>query len=436
MQQPGSTRSGFASLADWLAWLETLSPTEINLGLDRVLAVHRRLKPARPGRVIHVAGTNGKGSTVAMLESLFIGAGERVGAYTSPHLISFNERIRVNGTPVSDAELIAAFKRVDAARQNVPLTYFEFGTLAALVVFEKYETATVILEIGMGGRLDAVNAVEPDGGIITNVSLDHCEWLGAHIEAIATEKAGILRGDKPFVYGALDAPVSILNVADELGTDLRRLGQDFDFALETASRDTWAWSGRRTKIRSLDLPALSGTFQLQNAAAALALVEAMRCGALLNRDLINAAFKRLHLAGRCQLLQTDRRWLLDVAHNAGAASVLSEILADRYGHRRIVAIFGLLRDKDLGGVVSPLLEAVDAWVTVRAENTRALEARELAAGIAELSDKPCQMADSLPNALEIARRQTDTEDLILVTGSFYVVGPALRWFESACGQVK
>ena len=181
MDQLVLSSSTFASLNDWLGWLETLSPTEIDLGLDRVEEVLGRLQPARPGRVIHVAGTNGKGSSVAMLEALFINSGECVGAYTSPHLNDYNERIRMNGVPVSDEEIIAAFECVEAARQNVPLTYFEFGTLAALVTFETNKADTIILEVGMGGRLDAVNAIEPDAGIITNVSLDHCDWLGEDI---------------------------------------------------------------------------------------------------------------------------------------------------------------------------------------------------------------------------------------------------------------
>ena len=220
MNQPGSLSSGHATLDNWLAWLETLSPTEIDLGLDRVLEVLDRLQVARPGRVIHVAGTNGKGSSVAMLEALFLQLGNRIGSYTSPHVSRYNERIRIDGEPVSDAEIINAFERVEAARQNVPLTYFEYGTLAAVLVFESNQVETAILEVGMGGRLDAVNAIEPDAGIITNVSLDHCDWLGEDIESIAAEKAGILRSDKAFVFGARDVPDAILSAAEEMGADL------------------------------------------------------------------------------------------------------------------------------------------------------------------------------------------------------------------------
>ena len=418
-------------LDDWLGWLETLSPTEIELGLDRVEEVLGRLQPSRAGRVIHVAGTNGKGSSVVMLEALFISCGERVGAYTSPHLNCYNERIRMNGAPVSDREIISAFERVETARQNVPLTYFEFGTLAALVTFGANKADTIILEVGMGGRLDAVNAIDPDAGIITNVSLDHCDWLGEDIESIAAEKAGIMRSDKPFIFGALDAPKAILTAAEKIGADLSRGGKDFDYAAEADSPGTWAWSGRRSKLSSLGMPALAGKVQLQNASAVLALIEAIGLDELLDRQLVNKAFGQLELAGRCQLFQTDKRWLLDVAHNAAAANALSDFLADTSPGGRIIAISGMLRDKDLGGIVSPLLEIVDAWVAVTAESPRALAAKELAAGIANLCDKPCLVADSLADAMQYACAQATAKDLILVTGSFYVVGPALQWLKGS-----
>jgi len=441
MDQPGSSSSAFtpqarilhpeAALTDWLAWLETLSPVEIELGLDRVLQVLGRLHLSSPGRVIHVAGTNGKGSSVAMLEALFMRVGERVGTYTSPHVHVYNERIRINATPISDGEIISAFERVEAARQDVSLTYFEFGTLAALVAFEASKADTVILEVGMGGRLDAVNAVEPDGGIITNVSLDHCDWLGEDIDSIAAEKAGILRSEKPFIFGALHVPEPIVTSAEKLGADLRRLGRDFDYEPGSGSSDNWAWSGRRSNLNSLRVPALAGMFQLQNAAAVLALVEALGLDELLDRRLINEAFGQLELAGRCQFVQTDRKWLLDVAHNPEAASVLSDFLADTSSGGRTIAVIGILQDKDLGGIVSPLLDVVDAWVAVRAEGARSIAACEVAARIANLSDKPCLVAKSLPDAMQYAGDQTSTDDLILVTGSFYVVGPALQWLKGA-----
>ena len=429
MSQPGSLTSGHATLSAWLAWLETLSPSEIDLGLERVIQVLDGLQPTRPARVIHIAGTNGKGSCAAMLESLFISGGERVGVYTSPHISRYNERIRIDAVPVSDEEIISAFERVEAARQDLPLTYFEFGTLAALVVFDERQADTVILEVGMGGRLDAVNAVEPDAGIITNVSLDHCDWLGDDIESIAREKAGILRGNKPFVFGSKAIPDSILATAEDLGSDLQRFGGDFDFRIETASPKTWDWTGRRSKLSSLEIPALAGNIQLQNASAVLALIEAMKVDNLLDPDLINTAFGQLELSGRCQTIRTDRNWLLDVAHNAAAAEVLNEYLADSLLPGETIAIIGMLGDKDVAGIVAPLRDQVDAWIAVTAEAARAIPGRELAAGVARLCDKPCLIAESLPDAMQYAHNRTTADNRILVTGSFYVVGPALKWLE-------
>jgi len=424
MQQPGAA----CGLNDWLTWLETLSPAEIDLGLDRVLEVLDRLQPARPERVIHVAGTNGKGSSVAMLEALFLELDERVGTYTSPHISRYNERIRIDGQPVGDEEIVSAFDRVEAARHGLPLTYFEFGTLAAILIFETRRTDVVILEVGMGGRLDAVNAIEPDAGIISNVSLDHCDWLGNDIESIAAEKAGILRSGKPFVFGAVEAPSSIVASAKHLGADLCLLGRDFEYSPE--SGQTWGWSGRRLTLTNLAMPALAGNIQLRNAAAVLALVEALQLDELIDRGLVNRAFGNLELAGRCQKVQTERSWLLDVAHNEAAARVLGEHLSDLGISARIVAIIGMLQDKDLTGIVSPLLEHVDDWVAVTADAAHALPASELAAGIANLSNKPCLIAQSLPDSMQEARSRTNAEDLILVTGSFYVVGPALEWLSA------
>ena len=427
MNQPGSLSSGHATLDNWLAWLETLSPTEIDLGLDRVLEVLDRLQVARPGRVIHVAGTNGKGSSVAMLEGLFLQLGYRIGSYTSPHVSHYNERIRIDGEPVSDAKIINAFERVEAARQNVPLTYFEYGTLAAVLIFESNQVETAILEVGMGGRLDAVNAIEPDAGIITNVSLDHCDWLGEDIESIAAEKAGILRSDKAFIFGARDVPDAILSAAEEMGADLALPGRDYEFTQLADDSDTWSWSGRRLELTGLEIPALAGCIQLQNAAAVLALVEALQLDELLDRQHINSAFGSLELIGRCQTIQTDRTWLLDVAHNAAAAEVLGNHLHGLSSPAKTVAIVGMLQDKDLSGIVSPLLKHVDSWIAVTADAARARPGGELASDIAHISGKPCLVADSLADAMHHAHEQTTGDDLILVTGSFYVVGPALDW---------
>jgi dihydrofolate synthase/folylpolyglutamate synthase len=412
------------SLPDWLAWLETLSPHEIDLGLERVLEVLGRLELRKPARVFHVAGTNGKGSCAAMLEGMLLNGGRRVGCYTSPHLLRYNERIRVNGVPVDDGDIIAALEAVESVRHGLPLTYFEFGTLAALSVFERSGADTLVLEIGMGGRLDAVNAVEPDAGIITNVARDHCEWLGSDVETISVEKAGIMRTGKPVIFGSDIVPAAITATAAEVGADLRILGRDFSFA-QDANAGLWTWRGRNVVLDGLTMPSLTGRFQLQNASAVLALLEVSAQRDLLSPQAVSRALQGLFLAGRFQWLGDGRRWLLDVAHNPHAAAGLADSLA-ALERRPVTAIIGVLADKDLAGIVTPLVPHVDRWIAVTARNSRALDARVLAQSIAHLSAKPCLIMDELAEAMDHADRTADGDALILVTGSFYTVGPALE----------
>ncbi|MCH7822168.1 MAG: bifunctional tetrahydrofolate synthase/dihydrofolate synthase [Proteobacteria bacterium] len=410
-------------LNDWLVRLETLSPWEIDLGLERVQCVLERLNLEQAETVFHVAGTNGKGSSVVMLESLLRTTGVRVGSYTSPHIIRYNERIRIDGVEATDAAIVAAFERIEAVRDDVPLTYFEFGTLAALAVFADAGVHTVILEIGMGGRLDAVNAVEPDAGLITNVSLDHCEWLGDDVETIALEKAGIMRPGKPLVFASSDLPRAIVARAEAIGSNLIVAGRDYHWALHD---DVWSWQGAQTHLKSLRRPSLPGDIQVENAAGVLALVEAVGHSNLLRTDLINAAFSDLHLRGRMQLLDADGSWLLDVAHNPAAAGVLADTLRTLPIAGRTIAIIGILDDKDVEGVVSPLVDAVANWVAVTADNPRAIPAADLARRIANVTNQGCLIATSIRQARDHARALAGSDDRVLVTGSFYLVGPLLE----------
>ncbi|HLT89758.1 MAG TPA: bifunctional tetrahydrofolate synthase/dihydrofolate synthase [Woeseiaceae bacterium] len=412
-------------LDDWLAWLETLSPREIELGLERVLEVKERLALPPPARVVHVAGTNGKGSCSALLEALFRARGDTVGCYTSPHVLTYNERIRVNGVPADDAAIVAAFEAVEAVRAGVPLTYFEYGTLAALVVFARAGVSVAVLEIGMGGRLDAVNAVEPDAGLITNVSLDHCEWLGPDVETIAREKAGIMRAGKPLVFGSASVPQAIATEAERLGADLRVAGRDFRYTREEGDDPTWSWRGREAVIEGLPPPSLFGEVQLANASAALAVMEAI--GALAP-DTVGAALRDVALPGRFQRLEKHgRRFLLDVAHNPDAARVLASLL-DELGHPGpVLAIIGVLEDKDARGVVRALASRIDRWIAVRPDSPRGTDPAALAALVADECNRPCLVMDTPGDALEHAVRHSSADTLVLVTGSFYTVGPALEW---------
>ncbi|HET6629866.1 MAG TPA: folylpolyglutamate synthase/dihydrofolate synthase family protein [Woeseiaceae bacterium] len=428
MQQHPETP--FDTLNDWLAWLETLSPREIDLGLERVQEVMGRLELGRPARVVHVAGTNGKGSCAAMLESLFRELGGTVGCYTSPHIVQYNERIRVDGAPVGDAEIVAAFARVEALRQGVPLTYFEYGTLAALVVFERAGAESLVLEIGMGGRLDAVNAVEPDAGIVTNVTLDHCDWLGPDVETIAREKAGIMRAGRPLVFGSEAVPRAIESEAERIGADLRLAGRDFGYARGDESR--WRWRGRAASLDGLAVPALYGSVQLRNASAVLAACEAMSLGGVLVQDTVNRAFGRISVPGRFQWLEAGRgRRLLDVAHNPDAARVLGESLGELAHPGPVTAIIGVLADKDAAGIVDALQPRVDNWIAVTPASPRAIAARELASLVANRCNKPCLVMDTPADALRHVNEHASGNTLVLVTGSFYTVGPALTWLQSA-----
>jgi dihydrofolate synthase/folylpolyglutamate synthase len=390
--------------------------------LERVSLVLERLALPRPSLVLHVAGTNGKGSCVAMLESFLLRNGYRTGAYTSPHLRKYNERIRVAGADSSDEEIERGFRRVEASRDGVPLTYFEFGTLAALCVFDEQQVDAMVLEVGMGGRLDAVNAVEPDGGIITNVSLDHCEWLGNDVETIGTEKAGILRSGKPFVFGSEHIPATVKQRADDIAANLLVAGKDYHTRSEGRR---WGWAGQRTTLENLQKPSLAATVQVSNAASVLALLEALGFDNLLQPDIVNNVLGSIDLPGRLQTVRTDRDWLLDVAHNAGSAGVLADSLLEIRSGRRITAIIGLLEDKKAVDIVMPLCPVVDSWIAVRAESPRARPAAELAAVVAQCCGKPCLVADDIGTALHEANMRTPASEIVLVCGSFYVVGPAL-----------
>ena len=411
------------SLDDWLNKLETLSTQEIVLGLDRVRTMFERLALPQPDCVIHVAGTNGKGSSVAMLEALFRQVESRVGCYTSPHVIAYNERIRVAGKQAGDAQIVAAFEQIEALRGDIPLTYFEYGTLAAMVAFAADDVATAILEVGLGGRLDAVNAIEADAGLICNISLDHCDWLGGDVEAIGFEKAGIMRAGKPVVFASPTVPASVLAHAEAISADLILCGRDYHYE---SSETTWSWHGRSHELLNLDLPALQGEFQLANAAGVLALVEALGRHDLLQAERINRAFSQLQVIGRMQSVEAGAHWLLDVAHNPASAAALADTLRSSANDAKVIALTGMLDDKDTEGVIAPLAAVVDRWIAVTARSPRALPAAELGGKIANLSGRACLLADSVPAAIEYARELAGPDDRVLVTGSFYVVGPVLE----------
>ena len=397
-------------LSAWLTWLESLHPAEIELGLERVQDVLGRLDLQLPDHVLTIAGTNGKGSSVAMAGALLCAAGYRVGAYTSPHIVDYNERISVataaGARHAGDTDIVAAFEKIESVRNGTPLTYFEYGTLAAFVVFAAADLDVWILEVGMGGRLDATNVIDPTAVLITNIALDHCDWLGEDIETIAGEKAGVMRSGVPVVFGATEVPDAIRQHAADIGARLLLRERDFS-------------------VDGVPTPGLQGDFQFGNAAAVLALVRAAGVDGAARPGLAADVLPGVSLAGRGQrVTQEGVEWLLDVAHNPAAATQLATTLA---GHdRRTVAILAALDDKDLEGIVGPLDEHVDCWIAVTADSYRALPATQLARRVANATGRPCLVADSVEAALAEARREAGKDARILVTGSFYIVGPVLQ----------
>lgn len=347
------------TLSGWLRHAERLAPQPIVLGLDRVAAVWARLgSPRVAKRVFTVAGTNGKGSTATILAALLQAGGYRVGLYTSPHLLRYNERIRIAGTEVEDEALAGAFARVEGARRGVPLTYFEFGTLAAFLLFAEAGLDAAVLEVGLGGRLDAVNLIDPDLALLTTVDLDHREWLGPDREAIGREKAGIFRAQRPALIGEADPPASVLAHARAIGAELWLRDRDFRFRDEG---ERWIWQGRRSGPLVLPPPALQAPPQRANAALALAALEAAGEEALLASEAPLRALPALRLRGRLERLAEEPEIVLDVAHNPQAARVLACWLERDAEPRTTFVLFGALREKDVAGMVAPLLPHVAEW---------------------------------------------------------------------------
>ena len=423
------------SLADWLAYLEQLHPTAIDMGLDRVRAVAARMAMTRPAPlVVTVTGTNGKGSTCAFIASLLNAQGLKVGSYSSPHLLRYNERVLLSGREASDAELCEAFAVVEAARGEISLTYFEMGTLAAFWLFERAGLDAVVLEVGLGGRLDAVNIVDADLAVITNIGLDHADWLGNSRESVAYEKAGILREGKPALCGDLDPPQPLLDHANSLSAPLLLRGRDFDLAM--GARD-WHWRGVDAAGAPLELHGLPLlTLPMEN--AALALQAYAMLGLPWDPARLARALLQTRVVGRLdsrQVLWNGRRiaLLLDVGHNPHAAAFLAQRLEQRpvVGTRR--AVFGLLADKDLTGVLDALAPSISDWAVAPLPTPRTQSATQLAQALLERGASVSEYA-TIEQALDAQCARAESVDEILVFGSFYCVAAALEWLEQQVGD--
>jgi dihydrofolate synthase/folylpolyglutamate synthase len=422
--------SGPGSLPHWLAYIERQHPQSIAMGLERVREVAGRMGLMRPAKkVITVGGTNGKGSTVAFIEAAARAAGWSVGAYTSPHLLAYNERVRIDGREASDDALVAGFEAVEAARGDTPLTYFEYGTLCALWLFQRSRPDLAILEVGLGGRLDAVNIVDPDVAVITTVDLDHQDWLGNDREAIGQEKAGIARAWKPLVLGEDDPPASVLRHAYAVGASAVRANCDFFFELMPVAGNEeprWRWREVGWEVE-LPLPRLAAPAQLRNAATAIAALRA------LHRPVPKAAIAQgiatAHVPGRMQRFEREHVTIvLDVAHNPQAAGELAQWLLANPIPGRTFAVFAALGDKDLHGVVAALNGQVDGWLLAGIDDAgpRGLAVGDFAHRLAGTAAADGAAYATAREALPAALEQAAPGDRILVFGSFHTVAAALQ----------
>jgi len=412
------------ALDDWLARIERLHPRTIDLSLDRVRAVGGRLGLGFGCPVIIVGGTNGKGSTCAMLESILRAAGYRTGLYTSPHLLRFNERARIAGEAAGDEALIEQFEAVEAARGDTPLTYFEFTTLAILRLFQEVRLDAVVLEVGLGGRLDATNLVDADCAVVTSVDLDHMDYLGPTREHIGFEKAHIFRRGRPAICADPQPPQSLLDVARELGADLWQFGRDFNCQ---GDRQQWAYGGRSVRRAGLPYPALRGANQLLNASGALAALESLAPRLPVSQQAVRQGLLGVELAGRFQVLPGRPTVILDVAHNPHAAAVLAANLDNMGFHPRTLAVLGMLRDKDAAGVIDKVADRVDRWYLGGTAGPRGLPGQALAGILRQR--RPAAAFDSfddVASAFAAARGAAAADDRIVVFGSFLTVADVMR----------
>jgi dihydrofolate synthase/folylpolyglutamate synthase len=418
-------------LAGWLAYIEQQHPLAIALGLERVERVRAAMGLAPAAPVITVAGTNGKGSTCAMLEAVLSAAGYRVGLYTSPHLLRYNERVRIAGREADDAALAAAFARVEAARTekagNTRLTYFEFGTLAAVDLFLRSAVDVLVLETGMGGRLDAVNAFDADCAIVTSIGLDHMDYLGPSREAIGHEKAGIFRVGKPAILSDPAPPASVLAHAQAIGARLLRIGQEFGYKAERGQWLFWGPAGRKS---GMDYPALRGRVQLQNASAALAALDALQQILPVSMQDLRRGLTELELPGRFQVLPGRPVVVLDVGHNPDAAEVLAGNLSGMGSYRSTWAVFGMLCDKDIDGVVRLLTKQVDHWLACTLPPPRGAKAAQLAQALRRAGAFAVREFDNPALAYAAACSEAADNDRIVVFGSFHTVADILAARES------
>ena len=415
-------------LSEWLHWQETLNPRKIDLDLNRVGIVASKLDIQPPAnRTFLIAGTNGKGTTLAIIEDILIQKGLKVGSYTSPHLISYNERIRINKQPIDDSRLIESFKRIETIRDDILLTYFEFGTLAAFITLKDLNCDAWLIEVGLGGRLDATNIISPSVSLITNVDFDHQEWLGETLEEIAREKAGIIAARTPSIYGDSPVPKIIKQTALQMESDLHVLNRDFSLS---NNFDSSEWRGKDRVISSIIIPSDWADGEYCDLAIALMAIEILGSELLPNTKELNNFLNNFSVSGRFEIIEKKQTWILDVAHNQHAAENLRQRLESLNPNKKITAILSMMQDKDVVEFVKVLDDLVARWIvcemdTPRSHSVQALEKKLTDYGIANVTAE-----SGVLGALSNIENRTKKNDTILVTGSFEIVGPAKKWLDS------
>jgi dihydrofolate synthase/folylpolyglutamate synthase len=412
------------NLTDWLGYIESIHPSTIDLTLERIKIVIERLNLDISFPILTVGGTNGKGSTCSILESIYREAGYKVACYTSPHFLNFNERIKIQTLAVSDEVICEAFSRIESAREGVTLTYFEYGTIAAMIIFSEAHVDVAILEVGLGGRLDAVNVFDADCAIVTTVDLDHMDYLGHTREAIGFEKAGIYRTEKTSICGDFDPPQSLIKHAELIHADLKIIGKDFGYE---AHHDSFDFLIDSTFVMNLPLPKLQGDFQLANATNALMAVKAMEDKLPLTEISIQKGITLTLLPGRFQEVKKMPSLILDVAHNPQAARSLSHNLKTHVVPGKTIAVFSILKDKDIFGVINELNLDIDDWFIAEIQNERAASIENISNTIQKINPSAhIEAFKNIQEAYQFASKEVTRNDRIIVFGSFFTVADIMK----------
>lgn len=418
------------NLQEWVDYIQTLHFREIELSLERVRAVYQRLYPDGVNfKIITLAGTNGKGSTAAMLSSIYRAAGYHVGKFTSPHLVDFTERYELSGGDVGEEFLLESFTRVEQARAEIPITFFEFGALLAIDLFARAEVDVAVMEVGLGGRLDAINILDADVSIITSISIDHTAWLGNTLEEIAFEKVGIARADRPCVVGIAEPANSIRQHCAKIGARLTHLNQGFSYQ-PAVDGQTWEWRSGEYRLTELPLPFAQSGVQLSNASTALQGVLELQAELPVAEPAIKQGLAQARVLARCQILSDDPKIILDVAHNESSVQRLADFVARQNPSGRIVAVLGMLFDKEIGASLGHFADLVDEWNFASIAGERGASAKhvegELLKAAARMKSSDTKRFDNVVAAFDSVFAELKSGDLLVVFGSFYIAGDILR----------